>query len=270
VSGAGVVMLLLVPASMAAEVPPDLDVLREAESAFHDGVRSRERPTEARQAFARAAERYEELRRRGAANAALFRDAGDAYLLAGDLSRALLAYRRGQRLSPNDAVLRGRLDHARAQVAHPQPGKFGRPPSEILPPWVPRVPSGAVLFLALLLYGLGCFSLTRWWMLRPRRLLTAGCLALAGALLLGAVLGVREYARRQEARHPLVVIADEGVLLRRGNGLSYPPRYETPVNRGVEARLLFERGDWLKVELAGGESGWVPRRYALLDAEPSP
>jgi uncharacterized protein YgiM (DUF1202 family) len=69
-------------------------------------------------------------------------------------------------------------------------------------------------------------------------------------------------------QHPLVVIAEDGVLLRRGNGLTYPPKYEAPVNRGVEARLLVARGDWLKVELAGGESGWVPRKYALLDAEP--
>jgi hypothetical protein len=66
-----------------------------------------------------------------------------------------------------------------------------------------------------------------------------------------------------------VVIADDGVLVRRGNGLAYPPRYETPVNRGVEARLLFARGDWLKIELASGDSGWVPRRYTLLDRGPN-
>jgi hypothetical protein len=262
VSVPGILILLL--ASVAGG-PSDADVLRQAEGAFHDGVRLRDRPTEARQAFARAAEGYEELRRRGPANAALFRDEGDAQLLAGDLPRAILAYRRGLRLAPNDTVLRGTLEYARAQVARPQPGNFGRPPSELLPPWVPRVPSGAVLFLALLLYALGCVSLTRWWMLRQPPLVTAGCLALAGALLLGGLLALRDHARRQEARHPLVVIADDGVLLRRGNGLSYPPRYETPVNRGVEARLVFERGDWLKIELAGRETGWVPKRYALVD-----
>jgi hypothetical protein len=69
----------------------------------------------------------------------------------------------------------------------------------------------------------------------------------------------------QEQQHPLVVIADDGVLLRKGNGLSYPPRYETPLNRGVEARLLVSRGDWLQIELEGGEIGWVPREYARVD-----
>ncbi len=62
-----------------------------------------------------------------------------------------------------------------------------------------------------------------------------------------------------------MVIAADGVLLRRGDGLAYMPRYDTPVNRGVEARLLFARGDWLQIELAAGEVGWVPRRLVLLD-----
>src|SRR5262249_34338620 len=59
--------------------------------------------------------------------------------------------------------------------------------------------------------------------------------------------------------------AGAGVRLRRGGGATSPPRYDTPLNRGVEARLLFARGDWLQVELAGGEVGWVPRRSVLIE-----
>ncbi len=266
--GAGVLILLLAPA--AATPAPDAEVLRQAEAAFHEGARLRERPAEARKKFAEAAADYAELRRRGAANAALFRDEGDACLLAGDLPRAILAYRRGLRLAPNDGVLRAGLEYARGQVAFPQATGLGRPPVELLPPWLPRVPMGAVLALALALYGLGCVAVTRWWMLRRGRLLTAGFLALAAALLLGMALGWHERLRQYDLRHPLVVIADDGVLVRRGNGLSYPPRYETPVNRGVEARLLYDRGGWLEVELAGGETGWVPARYALVDRDDGP
>ena len=268
---ASLLMLLAVAAPPAdAGSPPDADVLKQAENAFHEGARLRDRPAEARRAFAEAAERYEELRRRGAASAALFRDEGDAYLLAGDLARAILAYRRGLRLAPNDSVLRGNLEYARSQVAVTPPGNLGRPPAEVLPPWLPRPSPTIILALALVLYTLGWLALARWWMLRQRGLFLAGGVALAAAVLLGGAFELWTNARRQQDLHPLVVIADDGVLLRRGNGLTYPPRYETPVNRGAEARLLVERGDWLKVELAGGESGWLPRKYALLDAEPSP
>jgi hypothetical protein len=264
-------MLLAVSAPPAdAAHLPDADVLKQAETAFHEGARLRDRPSEARRGFAEAADRYEELNRRGAANAALFRDEGDAYLMAGDLPRAILAYRRGLRLAPNDAVLRSNLEYARSQVRVTPPGKLGRPRVELLPPWLPRPTPGLVLALALMTYTLGWLALARWWMLRRRGFLIAGGLAMGAALLLGGAFGLWTSAHRQQELRPLVVIADDGVLLRRGNGLSYPPKYETPVNRGVEARLLVERGDWLKVELAGGESGWVPRKYVLLDAVPAP
>jgi hypothetical protein len=74
------------------------------------------------------------------------------------------------------------------------------------------------------------------------------------------------WSERQQSLHPLVVIAQDRVPLRNGNGVLYPPRWETPLNSGVEARLQFERGDWLQIELAGGQTGWVPRAAVLLDA----
>ena len=64
-------------------------------------------------------------------------------------------------------------------------------------------------------------------------------------------------------RHPVVIIADDGVLVRSGNGFAYPRRYDVPLNRGVEARLLYARADWLQIELSGGEVGWVPAAYTI-------
>jgi uncharacterized protein YgiM (DUF1202 family) len=66
-------------------------------------------------------------------------------------------------------------------------------------------------------------------------------------------------------RHPVVVIAEDKTYLHKGNNALYPRSYETPLNRGVEARLLEVRGSWLQIELAGGQIGWVPRENALLD-----
>jgi hypothetical protein len=150
-------------------------------------------------------------------------------------------------------------------VTYPPTGNLGRPAAEAWWPWLPRPTPGVVLALVLALYVGGCAALTRWWMLRRRGLLIGGCLLVGTAVLTGTALAVWEARLRQEAEHPVVVIAEDGVLLRQGNGLTYPPRYETPVNRGVEARLLVGRGDWLKIELAGGQTGWVPRRYALVE-----
>jgi hypothetical protein len=81
--------------------------------------------------------------------------------------------------------------------------------------------------------------------------------------MLAADLAFEHWASRAEGQHPLVVIADDGVLLRKGNGEAYPRRYDTPLNRGVEARLLYARGDWLQIELTSGEVGWVWAAYTV-------
>jgi hypothetical protein len=69
----------------------------------------------------------------------------------------------------------------------------------------------------------------------------------------------------KEEKYPLVVIAQDGVLLRQGNSVAYPRRFDIPLNRGTEARRLFQRGDWLQVELSGGETGWVAQAVVLVD-----
>ncbi|HEX5498918.1 MAG TPA: hypothetical protein VFX03_06820 [Thermomicrobiales bacterium] len=88
---------------------------------------------------------------------------------------------------------------------------------------------------------------------------------LLGAAALALWLAVRAADERAWQRYPLVVVAREGVVLRRGDGWVFPPRYETPLPRGVEARLLFERGEWLQIELSGGEVGWTLKENVVVD-----
>ena len=256
--------LLAVTGDLSAVTEDDL--LRQAREAFTEGVRLRDDADKARPLFRRSAELFEELRRRGAANPALFRDQGNACLLADDLPGAILAYRRGLRIAPNDHALQQLLADAREQVVYPQPGTFARPPTELRPPWLPRLPLLGGLLLGWAFYTLGWVSLARWWMLRRGPFLSLGLAALAITALLALAVGAEAMQDRDARERPLVVIADDGVLLRKGNGTAYPRRYETPVNRGVEARLLYdERPGWVQIELSGDETGWVPREYVLID-----
>jgi hypothetical protein len=248
----------LAPAEQTVE-----DVVRRAEEEFAEGVRLRSSAEKARPHFRAAATYYEELRRRGANNPLLNRNLGNAYLLAGDLPRAVVNYHRGLRLAPADPALRESLARAREMVAYPREGNFGRPPDDARPSWLPALSPRWLFAGALGLYVLACGCLTRWRMVRRGRILAVGVAALLGAGLLGAALLVEQAGR--ETKRPLVVIAEDDVLLRKGNGLTYPPRYETSLHRGVEARLLFVRGGWLQIELAGGEVGWVPRSAGLVE-----
>jgi hypothetical protein len=242
---------------------PDAALLQRAESAFHQGKESRTNPSEARFHFACAAAAYETLRRRGFESAALFRDQGNAYFLAGYLPHAIQAYRRGLRLAPGDRPLQSNLALARAHVDQPQAGSV-----EWLP-WLPRFAPFWLWTGLIGFFGLACLSFTRWWTVRRNWLLKMGGVAALGMLVLSGAAGVAEADRCLDLAHPVVVIATDHVMLHKGNGFRYPHVDELPLNQGVEARLLYSRGDWLQVELADGKVGWIPGADGLLD-KPAP
>jgi hypothetical protein len=264
--------LLLLAAALAAAPPADLanlsdvEVLKLAEESWAATSAHAAQPGDP--VFLQLARCYEELRRRGIDNPALNRNLGNAYLFTGDVPRAILAYRRGLREAPADRGLQGGLAFARSQVAYPSDSTLGRPPVQNRPPWLPRLATGWYLTLALLLHTLGWVLAARWWMTRRMWPLTGAIACFITAAVFLTALVAEELRARDLQTRPVVVITDDGVLLRAGNGLRYPAAYETPLSRGVEARLLFTRGDWLQIELSGGEVGWVPREYALTDDVP--
>jgi hypothetical protein len=262
----GFTTLLTVAALLAGE--SDLSRLTptelkdRGEAAFADGIRHREDPDVARANFRVAAACFEEIRRRGASNPLLYRNLGNSYLLAGNLPRAVLAYRRGLRLAPGDQDLITGLESARERVTYPPGGRLGRPGPSGQASWLSRVGGDWLIGGAVLFYFAACVSLTRWLMTRRAWLLATMLISIACATALTAV-AVRE--AKNVPAGSLVVIADDGVLLRRGDSLNYPPRYESTVNRGVEGYLLNQRGSWCQIELSGGEVGWVMDDYLLID-----
>jgi hypothetical protein len=247
---------------LAAGAPlSDVQLAARAEETFQRGLAQRQRGEKSRALFQASARDFEELRRRGVRNALLERDLGNAYQLAGDLPRAILAYRRGLRLLPGDRALRRNLQEARGRVIHLEGSGFGRPPETMRPPWLPNAPR-TLFALAVVGYVVGCIALTRWYMIRRGRwvvLGVTGLIVVAGATLLLVV------SLRLESSRPVVVIAADGVLLRKGNSRAFPPRFDTPLSRGVEASLLYRRDGWLQIELSGGEVGWVSEKEAVVE-----
>jgi hypothetical protein len=253
------VLLSTIPAGVAD--PAEETLLHKAEQAFARGVAQPSDPDQARRSFLDAARCYRALHNGGAANPDLLRDLGNAEFLADRLPEAILAWRQGLDLAPGDAALRANLDYARRQVAYPQTGSVRPPPQQ----WTDWLAPSWLLWSFLAAYLLACLCALWWW--RDRRL---GRLLLGVSLFLlsGALAGLLvdwQLVQLDRIEHPLVVIRAEQVALSRGNGESYPPHPEVPsVARGMEARLLYERGEWLQIELADGKVGWVPRSAALV------
>jgi hypothetical protein len=235
-------------------------ILARADSEFHKGKEASNNPAKAQEHFARAAAAFTELRRRGVHNADLYLNLGNASVLAGDLAGAILAYRGGLRLAPNDRALRANLRYARSRVQYPT---TTRPPQ---PDWPVYPTPLSALIVAFGFYGLSCAA----WL---RRLITERGALLATALSSAAVAAAVVYAftawqAADEERRPLVVVARDHIPLHRGNGDSYPPHPDVPhLNEGMEARRLFQRGDWLQIQLPDGALGWVHKDSVLVDLQ---
>lgn len=255
-------------AALSAEPPDDgvAALLDRAAVAYAEGMRQRAAGQGGQPAFRQAAQGLEELDRRAGRNADRARLAGNAWLFAGDLPRAVLHYRLGLRLAPADPLLRECLQAARDQVVHPEGATSGRPPEEWRPGWLQRIGGRTVWRGAALVYLAGWGFVALWYARRTPGLLVAGASCVAGATV---VLLVVFAGRPPGGTRPVVVLARDGVVLRMGDGDAYPPWTETGLNRGVEAELRHRRGDWLQIELAGGEVGWVHLRdAATVDLPP--
>jgi hypothetical protein len=229
-----------------------------ATAAFEEARRLLADGKDARSEFRRAADGFHEATNDLFHTPGTCRNIGNAAFLADDLPHAIYAFRVGLSLDLHDPVLRANLAYARAQVAYP-PGARGRPPADTWPSWLPRWHTGALLGAGLVAYSAACIAALGWWFRRRRWLLVA---ALVGfGLSAAGVHGWRLLCRQSQMDRdfPLVVIAFDQTDLRTGNGPSYPRHPDLPMlRRGMEARGLGQRGDWIQIQFASGETGWVP------------
>lgn len=227
------------------------------------GIGARD-PDAARRNYEDAARNFESLIDSGVENGKLYYNLGNTYVRLGRIGKAIACYRRAEKLSPGDANLAENLRYARSlqqdRIAQPATADalryllfwhYATPLN--LRAWI-----GATAYIALwILLAVGLYF-------RPRpaalKWATAACAVLAVSL--AASVGFDLY----NANHSRAgVLTADNVLLRKGNGDSYEPRFDYRFSDGVEFTLDEPpRGDWLHVRLADGKDGWIRRDQADL------
>jgi hypothetical protein len=241
----------------------DAEVAAQAERAFRQGVESKTRLLEARKHFADAADLCLELHRRGVRSPDLYRNLGNAAVLADRWPEAIRAYHVGLKLDPNDRDLHAQLAFVRGKTLYPASGKGQLEPDN----WLASVYRPTMLELsaiAAFFYVLTWICAAFAFFRRTARLYVATALAACVAILSGAALWQTREQADLDHRTPLVIVA-ENTPLYRGNGSSYPPHPEAPtLPRGMEVRQQHRRGNWLQVRLTSGEIGWLPRERVLI------
>jgi hypothetical protein len=258
-------MMLLACLSGDKQVLSPSALASQAEIAFSEGLHAPPGSPESRAHFKGAFQALESLGHLCPGGAPYYLAKGNAALLAGNLPGAILAYWSGLRRAPEDKNLRGNLEYARSLVAYGENSFIHRPRLDGGREWLAQVGIIRIFGAGLALYCAGLIMFLSWWHGSQAWLLVGSLATLALAFLSFITIAYGAWLDNQDSEHPRVVICTDGLKLRKGNAESYPPTFDSPLMRGVEARLLFRRGDWLQIELASGRIGWVPAGAALKE-----
>ncbi|MCB0155825.1 MAG: tetratricopeptide repeat protein [Anaerolineae bacterium] len=243
--------LLILPVSLFAQTPDNLvEIMLDAEESYRAGR------------FEQAVSEYETVIAAGVEHSTLYYNLGNAYLRQGDLGRAILNFRRAQRLDPRDDDIANNLDLARAQtvdklqVSGLEQVDFGRLVGE----WL-TLEEMMVLLLAL--WFLICLSAGLYTIMPSyRRELGWLIIGWVGLLFLSAAaIGSSLYA---EAQNPTAVVILSEVEVTEGPGSADEFNVNFALHAGTEVRIIDRRLGWRQIALPGDLNGWVPNNAIEL------
>ena len=224
--------------------------LQRARAGYQESLAQTDRDKR-RTGFAQAEELLRELQAAYPDRPQLLADWGNAALLAQEPGRAILAYRRALRLDPTLTRARRNLSFLREHLPDwlPRPRAGGTVDSllfwqQLLPAPYQHVVLAVAVLLGVALLTLG--SGRRRRLLRPLAILPA-LLALAMTLSL--------LSERDSPRDAVLVVS--GVTLRSADSIGAPPALGHPLPAGTEVTVGELRGEWTRVTLADGQTGWV-------------
>ncbi len=195
-------------------------------------------------------------------NAKLYYNLANAYLLKEDLGKAILNYRRAERLDDSDANIKKNLEFARTQCLDRITPKTRKRVLQTLFFWHYDFSTRTRFVLACLSFAALCIAGTVMVWLGRSAPLTAVCI-IASVLTLCLLVSLVLEVRRSSALVEGVITADE-IVARQGDGRNYPASFKDPLHEGTEFTLLETRPGWFHIVLADGSDAWIPQDAAEL------
>jgi hypothetical protein len=205
---------------------------------------------------------YEEVLNSGITSGMIYYNLGNCYTKMGQTGKALLNYRRAERLMPRDGDLRFNLQYVLDQRKDKIETKSKAPFAKAFFFWHYWLSLKEILFIFLsvnlLFWFLSLFLLYKQHdMLRWLRGI-AFCLF----LIFGTSLGIKTYAQR--SIHHGVVITSEATV-RSGNGNHHSPLFV--LHEGSEFKVHETAKGWMKIRLADGKIGWISSEMKIRLAD---
>ncbi len=195
-------------------------------------------------------------------NAKLYYNLGNAYFLKGDLGKAILNYRRAEKLDSADTNIQKNLAFARSRRVDKVKLKTEKRVLHTLFFWHYDFFLKTKFVLTCLFFALFCVSLTV--MIWVGRIAPVTVITVISGLLFICLLTSVVLEANNQARKVCGVITVEDVVARQGDGQSYSPSFKDPLHSGTEFDLLENRHGWLHIQLSDNSEGWIPESSADL------
>lgn len=218
-------------------------------------------PREAKTLYLEALLRFEKIANAGGIkNGRLFYDIGNAYFRRGELGKAILYYKRAEKLIPRDSNLRQNLQYARSlrrdKIKEKTESRFLG--TFFFRRYDLNLKTKFILFVIFfdILWILALMTLLIKKNL-PLKIGIYGTGILAVALLFSLSLSSFLQGKYKEG-----VIISAQVVARKGDGESYRPSFREPLHQGTEFILLKKRVGWWHIQLSDGRECWIPGRDA--------
>ena len=195
-------------------------------------------------------------------NAKLYYNLANACFLKGDLGKAILNYRRAEKLDSADTNLQKNLAFARSRRIDKVEVKAQKQVLQTLFFWHYDFSLKTRFVLACLFFATGCVSATVIiWFSRSAlaRAVAVICTIFVICLAASVIFETNERAGKVGG----VITAGE-VIARQGDGQNYPPSFKEPLHEGTEFDLLEHRPGWMHLKLSDGSDAWIPENTAEI------
>ena len=200
--------------------------------------------------FSEAATAYQKLLESGERSAAVYFNLGNAYFKAGEIGKAVNAYRQAEELAPRDPDIRANLQFARNQARGP------KMTHKAWEQWLNRLTLNewtGYTMAAIWLCLCGLISIQ----VRPR--LRDSLKGIIWALLLVSLALVGCTFAAYQAHHTVIsVVTTKEATAHQGPIEESQEAFR--LHDGAEVRVLEKKDDWLLVSTDPGHVGWVRRQ----------
>lgn len=254
---------MAVPTGAALTREQTYSLFEKANQAFGQANSTADDPDQARRLYEEAILNYEKIIGDGRVrNPKLYYNLANAYLLNGDVGRAILNYRRAATLDKSDTNIQKNLAFARSRRVDTVAVRTEQRILQTLFFWHYDFSVRTKFMIACVCFAVVCIGLTvmTWRGRSPSLVVTA---AICGLLTICFLMSVVAETRARNNRVSGVITA-ETVVARQGDGRNYPESFKDPLHAGTEFDLLERRTGWLHVRLSDDSDAWIPDNAAEL------